>query len=74
MFDASFHILCTDKLLKESQRFKEFGSMKFTESFIISIPIQDRDISEGAELIASVFKENVSELELDIINLQQNCH
>jgi hypothetical protein len=21
-----------------------------------------------------VFKENVSELELDIINLQQNCH
>jgi hypothetical protein len=40
-------------------------------SFIIN-PFQGRDVSESAELISSVFKENVSELEFDIINFQTN--
>jgi hypothetical protein len=35
--------------------------MKFTVSFINN-PFLERDISESAELIYSVFKENVSEL------------
>jgi hypothetical protein len=43
--------------------------MNFTVSFITN-PFQERDISESAELTSSVFKENVSELELEIMNLQ----
>jgi hypothetical protein len=43
--------------------------MKFTLSFI-TIPFQERDISDSAVRISSVFKENVSELKLEIINLQ----
>jgi hypothetical protein len=43
--------------------------MKFTAYFITN-PFQERDISESAELISSVFKENVSKLEHEIINLQ----
>jgi hypothetical protein len=43
--------------------------MKFTVSFITNL-FQGRDVSESTELISSVFKENVSELELDIINVQ----
>jgi len=47
--------------------------MKFTVSFITN-PFQERDIKERAELISSVFKENVSELEIGIINLQTTYH
>jgi hypothetical protein len=43
--------------------------MKFTVSFITN-PFQEKDINESDELIFSVFKENVSEIELEIINLQ----
>jgi hypothetical protein len=69
-FDASVYIPCIDKLLKEVERiFKDFERMKFTVSFITN-QFQERDISESAELISSVFKENVSDLELEIINLQ----
>jgi hypothetical protein len=69
-FDTSVYILCTDKLLKEFEgKFIQFGRIKFTVSFIINL-FQERDISERAELISSVFKENLSELELEIINLQ----
>jgi hypothetical protein len=69
-FDAPVYILCIDKVLKEfERRFKDFEHMKFTVSFI-TYPFQERDVSESAELISSVFKENISELELDIINLQ----
>jgi len=67
---VSVYILCIDTLLKEFKtRFKDFEHMKFTVSFITN-PFQDRDINESAEFISSVFKENVSELELEIINLQ----
>jgi hypothetical protein len=67
-FDASVYILCIDELLKEfERRFKDLQLMKFIVSFITN-PFQERDISESAELIYSVFKENVSELE--IFNLQ----
>jgi len=58
-FDVSVYILCIDTLLKE------FECIKFTVSFITNL-FQER---ESAELI-SVFKENVSELEFEIINLQ----
>lgn len=40
--------------------------MKFTVSFTTDL-FQQRDISERAELISSVFKGNVSDLELDIL-------
>jgi hypothetical protein len=64
-FYASVYILCIDKLLKElERRFEDFEHMKFTVSFVTNM-FQERDISESAEL-----KENVSELELEIINLQ----
>jgi hypothetical protein len=43
--------------------------MKFTVSFITN-PFQESDIRESAELISFLFKENVSEPELEIINLQ----
>jgi hypothetical protein len=43
--------------------------MKFIVSFITN-PLQEMGISDSAELTISVFKENVSVLELDIINLQ----
>jgi hypothetical protein len=43
--------------------------MKFTVSFTTN-PFQQRDISASVELISSVFKGNVSELELDLINVQ----
>jgi hypothetical protein len=33
-------------------------------------PFQERGVSECAELIYSVFEENVNELELEVINLQ----
>jgi hypothetical protein len=69
-FDASVYILCIDKLLKDFEiRFKDFEGMKFTVSFITN-PFQERDISDSIELISSVFKENVSELEPEIIDLQ----
>jgi hypothetical protein len=69
-FDASVLILCIDELLKEfERRFKDFERMKFTVPFITD-PFQERDKSESAELISSVFKENVSELKLEIVNFQ----
>jgi hypothetical protein len=69
-FNEFVYLLCTDKLLKGFKRiFKDFERMKFNLSFITN-PFQERDISESAELISPVFKENVSELELEIINLQ----
>jgi hypothetical protein len=69
-FDASVYILCIDKLLKEiERRYKDSERMKFTVSFITN-PFQERDTSQSAEFISAVFKENVSELELEIINLQ----
>jgi hypothetical protein len=40
--------------------------MNFAVNFITN-PFQERDISESAELVPFVFKENVSEVEL--INL-----
>jgi hypothetical protein len=43
--------------------------MKVTVSFTTNL-FQHRDISERLELIPSVFKGNVSELELDNINVQ----
>jgi hypothetical protein len=43
--------------------------MKVTVSFITNL-FQERDISENAEIISSVIEENVSELELEVINLQ----
>jgi hypothetical protein len=43
--------------------------MKFTVSFNIN-PVQGRDISESIELISSLFKQNASELEHEIINLK----
>jgi hypothetical protein len=59
---AIHRMLNASKLLKEfERRFKDFGRIKFTMSFINNL-FQDRDISEGAQLISSVFKENVSEL------------
>jgi hypothetical protein len=55
-FDASVYILCIDELLREfERRFKDFKRMKFTVSFITD-SFQERDISESAELISSVFK------------------
>jgi hypothetical protein len=45
--------------------------MKFTVSFITNL-FQERDISENTELTSSVFRENMSEPELEIINLQTN--
>jgi hypothetical protein len=69
-FDASVYILCIDELLKDfERRFKDFERMKFTVSFITN-PYQERDVSESAELTSSVFKGNMSELE--IINLQRD--
>jgi hypothetical protein len=69
-FAASVYILYIDKLLKEfERRFKDFEHMKFTVSFITN-PFQERDVSKSAELISSVFRENLSELELEMINLQ----
>jgi hypothetical protein len=69
IFDASVYILCTDKLFKKSERrFKDFNHKKFSVSFITNL-FQERDTSESAELLSSVFKENVSELEHEIINL-----
>jgi hypothetical protein len=69
-FDESVYILCIDKLLKEfERRFKDFESMKFPVYFITN-PFQERDVGESAELISSVFKENVSELKLENINLE----
>jgi hypothetical protein len=70
-FDASVYIPCINKLFKESERrFEDYESMKFTVSFIIN-PFQEGDISENAELTCSVFKEKVSELEIDITNWQR---
>jgi hypothetical protein len=46
-----------------------FELMKFTVSFITNV-FQERDISESAEFISSVFKEDVCELLLEIVNLQ----
>jgi hypothetical protein len=72
IFDASVYILCIDKLLKElERRFKDFEHMKFTVSFITN-PFQERDVIQSAELISSVFSENVNELVLEIINLQRD--
>jgi hypothetical protein len=69
-FDESVYIVCIDKLLKEfERRFKDFESIKLTVTLITN-PFQERDVGESAELISSVFKENVSELKLEIINLQ----
>jgi hypothetical protein len=48
---------------------KTLSSFKFTVSFITN-PFQERDVSENAEPISYVFKENVSELKLEIINFQ----
>jgi hypothetical protein len=69
-FDASVYNLCIDELLRGfERRFKDSERMNFTVSFITN-PFQEGDISESAELISSVLKENVSELELEIINMQ----
>jgi hypothetical protein len=43
--------------------------VKFIVSFI-TIQFQERNVNESAELTSSVFKENVSELELEIVNLK----
>jgi hypothetical protein len=73
-FEVSVYMLFIDKLLKECERrYKDFEHMKFTLSFITN-PYQERDVSEIAELISSVFKENVRELELEIINLQTELY
>jgi hypothetical protein len=68
IFDAPVYILCIDKILKECERiFEDFGliklMMKFTTLFPTN-PFQEGLISESA------FKETVSELDLEIINLQ----
>jgi hypothetical protein len=67
---ASVYILCIDDLLKEfDRRYEDLELMNFTLSSITDPP-QEGDISKIAELISSVFKENVSELEPEIINLR----
>jgi len=59
-FDASVYILCINRLLKEfEKRFKDYECMKFTVPFITN-PLQQRNISERAKLISSVFKESIS--------------
>jgi hypothetical protein len=69
----SVYILCIDKLLEEFERIcKEFQRMKFIVSFANN-PFQGKNISGKAELISSVLKEHMSELELRIINFQ-NCY
>jgi hypothetical protein len=61
--DASAGILWSDELSKQFRgRSKDSEFIKFTMSFINN-PFQERDIHESAELISSVFKENVSEPE-----------
>jgi hypothetical protein len=65
IFDGSVYILCIDKLQNVfKRRFKDFEGMKFIVSF------QERDITDSAKLISSVFKKNMSALELEIINMQ----
>jgi hypothetical protein len=48
---------------------KDYKILRAWNSLCLSLLICESE-SESAELISSVFKENVSELELEIINLQ----
>jgi hypothetical protein len=69
-FGVSAYILCIDKILQQfGRRFEDSERIKCTVSFIAN-PFQERVVRESAELISSVFKENVRELELLIINFK----
>jgi hypothetical protein len=69
-YDVSPDMLHIDTLwIKFERRFKDFERENFTESFIAN-PFQEIDLIERAELISPLLKENMSELELEIINLQ----
>jgi len=67
-FDAFVYILCIDKLLEEYE--KRFKDSEWSSQPFITNLFQKREVGEGAEIISYVLNENVSELELEIINLQ----
>jgi hypothetical protein len=65
-FVASVYILFTDNLLRKYERPEDNKHIKVIAYFIAN-PFQERDMSDSAELVFSVFKENVQEIELEII-------
>lgn len=71
ILDASVYILSINIPLKESQRrFKDFERKKFTVSFIIH-PFQEWDIMRAQNLFFLCSKKKVSELEIEVTNLQR---
>jgi hypothetical protein len=72
-YDTSVCIIYIDKVLTVSEgKFKVFDCMKLTVSFVTNL-FQEGDLSDRAERVCSVFKENVRELEpFEIINLQSD--
>ena len=63
--NASVHILFTDKLLKDYEKV-EGNEHKKVVCFIDN-PSQAGDESDSAELVSSAFKENVQEIELEVV-------
>jgi hypothetical protein len=65
-FDGASYILFIDKPLKEFQRLEDSERTKVAMPFIVN-PFQERDVVDSAELVSSMFKENVWEVELEIV-------
>jgi len=63
---ASVYIL-TDNLLRGYEMPEHNEHIKVFVYFSAN-PFQERDVSDSAELVSSVFKENVQEIELEIIS------
>ena len=63
---ASVYILFTGNLLREYESPEDNKHIKVVVYFIVN-PFQKRDVSDSAELVSTVFKENVQEIELEII-------
>jgi hypothetical protein len=62
---ASVYILFTDNLLREYERPEDNEHIKVV--YFIANPFQERDVNDNDELVSSAFKENVQEIELEII-------